>query len=412
MPTYSYDALRADGTKTGGAREAPTLEAAAEALRADSLFILRIEESEAGGGAGAAAPPRRGPGAARFLGFLRPTAGADRVQFFRQMCLMLRSGMPLLHDLEVFGGNCPNSRLAAAVDRIADRVRNGSSFSAALGREPRLFPPLVVKMVATGEATGEMDAILERVADHLEHRAEIRGTLLTSLTYPMLLVVVTAGVVAFLVTTVIPKFMRMLESRNIAMPAVTQTLMDATDFLNAHGLGILLGVAACALLLFAASRTEQGRYGIDRFLLSIPVVGGILTLAFLAQFGRTLAVMVKSGVPLVDGVRLLSESLPNRAFSRRLAEAGGAVLKGVSLSRGLESRLIPPMLTELVKVGELSGTLDTVLEDAGVFYEKRLQRRIKWMASLFEPALILIIGGIVGFVYISFFSVLYQMSTR
>lgn len=411
MPSYAYTVLDANGARMRGVCRSTNRSEAATTLRASRLFILDLQEvREPAAGAG---PPARARGGLAFLRRLcRPVTNQDLIQFFRQMGLMLRSGLPLAHALEVFRGQCPKPRLAEAAGRIGERLQGGTSFSAALEREPRLFSPLAVRMAATGEATGELDVILERVAVHMERRADLRNSLLTSMTYPALVLLITVAVVAFLVTSVVPKFTHMLSSRGLALPASTQLLVDITDFLNRNGIAILASLLGAALVVLALSATRRGRYGIDWTLLAAPGVGHVLTMAFMTHFGRTLAILLRSGVSILDGLRLLRESVPNRLFAAHLQRAEQAVLEGRSLSKGLQARLIPALLPELVGVGEATGTLDSVLEDVGDFFERKLQREIKWMTTFFEPALVLIIGTIVGFVYISFFSVLYQVTGR
>jgi type IV pilus assembly protein PilC len=296
--------------------------------------------------------------------------------------------------------------------RIAVAVQSGNGLSAALAAEKRLFPSFAIKMVATGEATGELDVMLDRIADYIEYKAELRNSLLTSLTYPALVVVITVAVVVFLVTNVIPKFMSILAARNITLPDTTQLLVDITDFANRYGATILMVVLVVAFVVVITYLTRPGRLLIDRVLLSLPIVGHVLTLAFIAHFGRTLAILIKSGLPVLEGLSLLGESTANRAFARHLKCAEQRLLDGKSLSQGLQAKIVPQILPALVSIGEASGNLDTVLDELGVFHERKLRSELKWVASLFEPVMILIVGGIVGFVYISFFQVLYQMSAR
>jgi type IV pilus assembly protein PilC len=296
------------------------------------------------------------------------------------------------------------------VGRIADRILRGATLSSAFEAE-KLVPPLAVKMIATGEATGEIDVIMERIAAQMEHEAEVKNSLLTSLMYPALVVLITTGVVTFLVTKVLPKFAQFLASRNAALPPTTQMLIDATKFLNAKGPWILAGLVGGALGVAGLRMTRPGRLLVDRALLSIPVVGRVITLAFVAQFGRTMAILLRSGIQILDALKLLSETVGNKAFGAQLLKAEKEVLEGRPMSQGLRARIIPPLLPELVTTGEATGALDMVLEEMGVFYEKKLQREIKLMATLFEPLMILIVGGIVGFVYIAFFQALYQVST-
>jgi type IV pilus assembly protein PilC len=412
MPAFAYKAMAADGARRTGISQAPDIQAAAGALRAEGLLILEIREISPWNVGGLWRRLRsaeiRTP---RLIESLMPVSHRDIVRFFRQMAMMLRSGLPLLHAVEVFRDQCSNPRLARAVGRIAARLLAGDSLSSAMGQQRRLFSPLAVRMIATGEVTGELDTLLERLAAQREQEADLKSSLMTSLTYPALVVVITVGVVAFLVASVIPKFIHFLESRNASLPATTRWLVDITDFLNTNGLWIGAALLGSLLAIAGLAATRQGRYAIDRAVLSLPLLGRLFTLAFVAHFGRTLAILLRSGVQVMDGLKIIGESVGNKAFAAQVRKAEAAVLRGQPLSQGLRARIIPSILPELVSTGEVAGTLDTVLEELGVYHERRLQRQIKWMATLIEPAVILIVGGIVGFVYIAFFQALYQMST-
>ncbi len=403
MPSFAYEALDARGGAVGGTCEAADVRSAAGMLRASGLHILEIREAAAERSAGRS----RG---VPFWGALCPVTYQELIQFYRHMSLMLGSGVPLLHAVEVFRGQCRNPRLAAAADRVAERIQGGASFSAALEPEQRLFLPMAVRMIATGEVTGELGTILDRIAMHLEQKSTLRGTLLTSLAYPAVVVLATVGVVLFLVMNVIPKFMHILDTRNVPLPPFTKALVDITAFLNEHGLAILGGILGAIVVVMAVRLTRTGRYAVDRALLAVPLIGSVLTLAFLADLGRMLAILLRSGVPLIDQLRTLSEHTHNRVFAAYLRRAEQEVLEGRPLSKGLQARFIPAVLSEVVSVGEATGRLDGVLDEAGGFFERKLQRKVRWMTTFIEPALILGVGGIVGLVYIAFFQVLYQMT--
>ncbi|MCK6488884.1 MAG: type II secretion system F family protein [Planctomycetes bacterium] len=405
MRSYAYLVLDGDGRQQRGALAAENATAAAAALRGRGWAILEVRERRAP----LRLPPLR-PGA--WLAGLRPVTGNDLVQFLRQLALMLRSGLPLLHALEVLEQNCGKLRLARAIARVSDAVRQGRSFSAALAGEPRLFPPLMTQLVAAGEASGELAVILDRLAAQQERRAELRASLMTSMSYPALVVLITIGVVAFLVTNVIPKFMRLLAGRQVALPASTRLLVDVSDFLRANALTMAVTLAAAIALVALLRLGARGRLATDRLLLALPLVGRALILATTANFCRTLAILLRSGVPILDGLHLLGGGSGNQAFAAQLRRAEQGLLAGRPLSQGLRAPFIPALVPELVGVGESTGTLDSVLEEAGLHHEQALQRTIRWMTTLFEPAMILVIGGVVGFVYVSFFQVLYQLSAR
>jgi type IV pilus assembly protein PilC len=339
-----------------GVCESADAHAAAAELRARRLFVIDLRPGVASGGV------LRGRVTTSVLGFLDRQVGAastkERLQFLRQMSLMLHSGVPLLKALDVFAAQCPRPSLGRSVQRVSQRISRGESFAAALAQERRLLPPLAIKMISIGETIGKLDDILDRLADQFERQAELRSTLLASLTYPVLLVLVTIAVVVFLVTHVVPKFAHVLANRDLAMPRPMQYLISTSEAFQAHGLHAICGLLGLAAVLFLLSRISVTRYWLDRLVLSVPLIGGLLTLAFLAYFGRTLAMLLRSGVPILDALGAIRDSVGNQAMAQHLERAATQLLAGRPLSESIRSRLIPPMVAEVIAIGELSGTLD------------------------------------------------------
>ena len=407
MPLFAYTALDSAGAKRTGVQEAQDAQAAASALRGQDMHVVDVRPQRGRGAVGKFL--REQAAASDFRRFVAFVTRRDIIHFFRQTALMLRSGLTVVQATDFFQEHCRKPRLKKAVERITERVLGGESLSSALRAESGMFRAMAVKMVETGEVTGKLDVMLDRVATQMEREIEIRNTLLASLVYPALVMLGTMAVSLFLILIVIPKLQTLLEARNVELPASTQLLISIADFFKAAGVWIILGLLGAVAAVIVVRLTEKGRYAADRAILAIPVVGHLITLAFAARFGRTLAILHESGVQVLDALRILGESTSNRAFARQLQRAEDEVLGGKSISSGLRSRVVPQLVAVLVNTGEITGTLDNVLEEIGEFYEKKMQRLIKWMTTMFEPVMILIVGAIVGFVYISFFQAVYQI---
>jgi type IV pilus assembly protein PilC len=400
VATFDYAALDAStGAEVRGQVEAPDAPAAAAALRQRALLPIEL-------GARAGAPSRRRAGIVRF------TRRRDVIFFLRQLALMLRAGLTLLSALEVARENCPKPGLARAIARIRSAVESGRSLSEALAAERRLFPEIAARLVASAEASGELDVTLDRVAVHLERNLELRQTLLTSLAYPSLLVVASLGVVGFMVTKVIPTFAKFLERRRVPLPWAARTLMDASGFVRANGAAIGFAVLAAALALTFAWRRPLGRRAIDRALLSLPIVGGAISAAVMAQIGTTFAMLLRGGVTVLEGMRLLSQTVLNAAVAAQLERAADGVLRGRDLSSGLDHPVFPVLLAQVVAVGERTGALDHVLDEIGRYYDAELKTRVRQITAAFEPCVIAVVGGLVGFVYFAFFQALLQLASR
>lgn len=410
MPFFEYTALGAGGEKVVAVHEAPDRKAMAGELRARGLYVLKIDRAAGPAQRTNAAPEKTL--AVRIAENLRPVGPGDAAAVFRQVSLMLRSGLTLLDALDVCGEQTGKAALRVSLKRIANAIQSGSSFSAATEKERKIFPSISAKMIAAGEMSGELDVVLERLAGQIERRIELKGTLLGAMVYPALVVLITVGVVSFLMIKVIPKFTQILSARNIALPATTQTLVDVSAFVNENGAAILTAFAAATVLLLAGYATRRGRVICDRLLLFVPIIGKTVLISSVAHFGRTTALLLKSGIPIMDALRIMSQSIGNRAIALEFEAVENGILEGRSFSLSLKASLMPRMAVEVVKVGEMTGALDGVLDDLGGFYEERLRKRVKWMSTIFEPLMILIVGGIVGFVYFAFFQVLFQISGR
>jgi len=409
MPTYQYTAIVAGDGPTRGTVEADDTRGAAETLRARGLYVMEIvaggSEGSAEGRANAA-PDTRG----RRFGLLRPVTARDRVFFFSQLALMIRSGLTLAQALRVAREQAQKAALARAIDQTLENIQSGQSFSRAMQAQPRVFPPFTAKLVESAEASGELDVVLDRVADFLDRQATLRHNLWTSLTYPAIVVLVSLGVAAFLVIKVIPRFASYLAQRQISLPWATQMLMDISAALRAWGPWLAITSLALAVGATAAWMHPTGRLLIDRGLLRVPLIGHLLINGAMATFGQTLGMLLRSGVSLLDALTLTARILGNRAIARRIEQAGEKILAGRDLAGTLDGKLFPPVVPQIVAVGEQTGALSDVLEELGRFYNGRLEASIRRMSSLIEPVMILILGTMVGFVYFAFFQAVFRLA--
>jgi type IV pilus assembly protein PilC len=403
VAVFDYTALDAGtGREVKGQLDALDAPSAAVALRERALFPIAVA-------ARAAAPARR---RRRRAGLLRFTRRRDVIFFLRQLALMLRAGLTLLQALDVSRENCPKPGLARAIGRMRESVERGRALSDALASEPRYFPQVAWRLIASAEASGDLDATLDRVSLHIERTLELRSTLLASLAYPAILVLVSVGVSVFLVTKVIPTFAKFLAKRGVALPWSTRTLLDVSAFFQAHGPSIAIGALLALLAFVLLVSRPRGRRVVDRLLLEIPVVGGAITAAVMAQFGLTFSMLLRGGVTLLESLRLLSKTVLNTAVAATLDRAAEDVLRGQDLASSLDDPTVPLLMTQVVAVGERTGALDHVLDEIGRYYDAELTARVRQLTALFEPCVIAVVGGLVGFVYFAFFQALLQLAAR
>ncbi len=403
MSLYGYKAMDPHGQRLSGWIEADGQAAAAAQLRAQGLMVLSLEV-----GHNADAGSRR-HGVGWLLRRFLPIRTQDKILLLEQIALLLKAGLTVVDALDACRRQTRKPRMAAVLTRLIEAVERGEKFSSALARQRGFLAPSAVGMVRAAEATGQLTLVLDQLVRVMAGRRQLRAALLTGMTYPAVLVLLTIGIVAYLVTHIIPKFESFLSNRNLVLPDSTRMLIDVSTWLRYHGAHLGLAAAGVAVAVLVALRLPRPRLVLHAAVLYLPVVGRLLRLALMLSVARMLSVLLASGHPLLQSLDLLSGSLGNELFRRRLARIAQSILQeGRSLSRSLENEHFDPVFCEAVRVGELTGSLDHVLAELATHYETRLGERIRWLTTLFEPAMLLVVGGLVAFVYFSFFQVLFR----
>ena len=411
MAIFTYIALNDKGLEQQGQVDVADAREAVRTLRERSIFVVEIWEGTEG--------PRAPKGIDRLKGLRRslspqqylPVRPADLIVLFRQLALMLRAGHTLVEALEASRDMVTKHKLRRVIGRMSESIQRGSSFSAAVAAEKKIFSPLLSKLIESGEHGGALDPILERLAVSLEKRQDLKRQLVTAMTYPSFVVLASIGVSAFLVLIVVPRFAKFLSAKRVDIPPATQTLMDISDWLQDWGPAMGTVLLATTIGTLAAYTTRPGKRVIDRGLLSLPLVGKSIVYAAMAQAGWNLAMLLRSGVTALQSLRITSGVIGNLAIADSFARAADRILEGRSLSTAFEQRQIPLMMRHIAAVGERSGELDTVMDEVGEFYRKELEVLIKTMTAFVEPALILMVGGMVGFIYYAFFQAVLKVST-
>lgn len=403
MANFSYTALDARGGETTGTVQAGDARTAAAQLRQRGLRVLGVKESAGEGGL------------AREIDFsslaaLRSVSNQSLVFFFRQLSFMLRAGLPVMQALELAHTQVSSGRLQQIIARMLQDIESGSQLSQAMARHPDTFSRLAVNLVIAGENTGELDMIVDRLATHLEKKGALRAQMINAMIYPVVVVLAAIGVGTFLVVKIIPKFGQFLASQGKPLPPSTQFLIDLSAFVVANGVWLLGLVGAGVAAVIAAYNTVPGRLALDRLMLKLPVMGTLLMNGSMAQMNWGLAMLLKSGVTVYYGLRITAGLLGNRILSGLLQSAADTILTGRDMESSLRAPVMPVLVTQMIAVGERTGTLDHVMQELGAFYEHQLEVGIKRLSAMIEPALILVIGGMVGFVYYAFFQALFALA--
>lgn len=332
------------------------------------------------------------------------------IVFSRQLALLLESGTDIVTSLELLQSQVTNHTLRTVLGEVASDIRGGSSLSAALGKHPRAFPELYSRTLAAGEQAGNLEVVLRQMADYIERGATTEKKIKNALTYPIIVAIVAFIVIAVLVTFVLPAFTGLYRALGADLPAITQLLIDTSDWLIAYGVFLLMGVVALAIIGFLYIRTPAGRYQFDKLMLTLPVIGRINLLSELARCCRTIALLFKVGLPLPDVISQAIHGTNNKVLSKALTEVQQELIRGEGLSKPMAKRdIFLPLMVQMTSVGEETGHLDTTLATVAQTYEIEADDRTSSAVGLIQPAITVIIGVVIAFIAISLVSAMYSI---
>lgn len=403
MAQFSYIALDARGEEVVGQIQADDSAAAMLLIRQRGLRLLELKPGRTADGF---------LGQANFADWLasqRSPSKSARIFFFRQMAFMLRAGLPVTQALTLAQAQLSDPRLNLTIRLMLKDIQAGQSLSAAMAKHPAVFPAMAVNLTVAGESTGDLDAIMDRLATHLDKKATLRAQMINAMIYPAIVVVAALGVGTFMVVQIIPKFAKFLSGKGRGLPPSTQALIDISDSIRAHGpliVGIVVALIVAVIVLY---QTRRGRLAIDHGLLGLPVIGDLLITGAMAQMSWALSILLRSGVTVFDALKITANLLGNRVYHDKLHEASARILEGRDIAGSIDHKKMPRLVVQMVAVGEGTGNLDGVLQELGFYYEKLLEIAIKRLSALIEPTMILVIGGMVGFVYYAFFQALFSL---
>jgi type IV pilus assembly protein PilC len=326
----------------------------------------------------------------------------------RQLGAFVHAGLPLIEAVRVLGEETKNSKVRSMMTDIEEGLRRGEPLSVCLERHPKVFPDYYRGIMRSAELTGQLDVVLDQLAKYLERDLEARRKISTALTYPSVIAAMSVVTVVVLAAFVLPKFKIFFASLDAKLPLPTRILLGITDFLTQWWWAVLGGAAVLALVVLLALRTEGGRYARDRLLLRIPVIGETARIALVERFCRVLSSMAAAGVPLPEALAVATQSLRNRVFVRSLGTVSEAMMRGEGLAGPLSrTDLFPGTAARMIRVGEETGTLDEQLSVTAQYYEGELDHRLKQLTGYFEPAIIIVMGLLVGFVAVAMVSAMY-----
>jgi general secretion pathway protein F len=393
MPEFAYVGLDTAGREKRGSVRAETSEAARDQLTRRKLYVVRIEPATEAVGQ---------PLMSRGSLFARRKMGVKQVTLFTRQLATLVTVSPLEEALRTVSRQAEREEVRRVLGNVHAGVVEGLRLSDAMAREGTSFTPLYRAMVAAGEASGTLPQILERLANLMERQAQVRGKVLSTLAYPVILAIVAAFVVFALMIFVVPKVVEQFRDVGQQLPFLTRAVIGISNFLAAWWWAILLGLAIGSFLWLRALKDEGIRMKFDRFLLRLPLVGRLIRDLHAARMARTLSTMVASRLPLLEGLKLTTSTVHNRVLRAASAEIAETVRTGGSLSGALrKAGIFPPLLVYLAASGEASGKLDVMLERAADYLEREFDTFTTTALSLLEPAIIIVMGAVVALIVLS-----------
>jgi len=349
------------------------------------------------------------------LGFLeklglRPYNSRDLMLFCRQLATMLQTGIPLLHALIVLAGQLGNKPFSIKVEAVQRSVEEGSSFAESLAKQGSFFPPLLIGLVETGENAGVLDTIMDRMAEHYEKQHDLEEKLRSATAYPFFISAVALVVILAMIVFVLPQFANIFNTYGMEMPLFSLILLHIGKLAAAYWPLIFILPLLFFIIFKQYTKTDRGRLLVDRFKLRLPIFGIIYRQTAAARFARSLSTLLASGITLHQALKLVDRVVSNLVFSTVIAELGEALSRGDSLSAPLkETRCFPPLLVEMIRIGEESGTLDYTLNKTALFYEREVAYLVDRLGSLLEPILLLVVGLFIGLIVYSVMSPMYQV---
>ncbi|MEF3254911.1 MAG: type II secretion system F family protein [Deferribacterales bacterium] len=337
----------------------------------------------------------------------------DIVIITRQLATMISSGLPIMKALDIIASQAEKKVVKDMFEDIKNQIEQGAPFSRGLEKYRNIFGDLYINMVRAGEAGGLLDTILDRLAGYMEKAISLKRKVKAAMMYPSIVLIVAVVVVWGLMVFIIPKFKEMYDSFGGTLPALTQFTIGLSNFLSSwYGGGVIFAfiVIVSIAISLAYKKTEKGRYMIDQFLLRVPKIGDLLNKVAVSKFSRTLGTLLSSGVPILEALDIVAKTSGNKVIEKHLLRSKVDIEGGKNVVYPLEkAKVFPPMVTQMIAVGEETGSLDEMLTKIADFYDDEVDRTVEGLTKLIEPMLMLFVGGAVGFVIIAMYLPIFKM---
>ncbi len=391
MATFAYKAKNWDGKIVSSEMECENKEACISKLREKGYFVINIAEKKGSGGGG-------------FSLFGGSVSSQEVSIFARQFATMIGSGVPLVRCLTILQSQAENPYFKKVINQIRTDVEGGATFSKALEKHPKVFNNLFCSLVKAGEIGGILDTILERLADYLESSEALKAKIKGAMTYPIVVFAIAGLVVVALVMFVLPQFKEIFLGMNIELPWATQFLLSLSDFMVGWWFVVIPGIVLIPLLIWKFFQTKTGSRIWDTNILRVPNLGMMMRKVAVAKFTRTLGTLISSGVPILQALEVTSQTAGNCVIAEAVDKTRISIREGESIAEPLKSSgVFPPMVVQMIAVGEETGELDKMLTKIADFYDTEVDTAVKGLTSVIEPLVIVVLGIVIGGIVMAVF---------
>jgi type IV pilus assembly protein PilC len=396
MPTYAFRGRNIRTNESiAGERFSNSPQALAAVLRREMIAPIAIQEKKAQGFS---------------FSFRKKVSQSEVAIFTRQFSVMLDAGLPLIQGLDAIAQQHPNKEFKAVLEQIRGDVEGGSTLSAAMERHPKVFDSLYTNMVAAGETGGILDTILQRLSSFIEKIVKLKRALRSALIYPATILTIAVGVVAVILWKVVPVFSTLFEGFGVDLPLATRFVIALSGIVERYMIFLIILIGIAAFGIRSYHQTEKGRRVIDNALLKAPVLGDVLRKIGVARFTRTLATLLTSGVPILDGMEITAKTSGNAILEDTIYRLRQKIEEGGNMADPMrQSGFFPPMVTQMVSVGESTGEMDTMLVKVADYYEEEVDVVVANLLTILEPILMVFLGVVVGGIVISMYLPLFKL---
>ncbi len=398
MSKFVWEGKSKVGAVIQGEMEAPNEAFVMAQLRRQQVYPIKIKP--------------KGPSLElRIPGFARKVPQKDIAIFTRQFATMIDAGLPLVQCLDILQNQQENKTFRNVIEKVKSDVESGSTFADALRKHPKVFDDLFVNLVEAGEVGGILDTILSRLANYLEKAIKLKKQIKGAMVYPSTIITVAVVVTVVLLVYVIPIFSKMFSDFGQALPAVTLFVINFSAFTRKYFYLFIIGVILIVFLIRFIYGNEKGRFYIDRILLKSPIVGNIILKISVARFSRTLGTMVSSGVPILESMEIVARSAGNKVVEKGIFNARESISAGKTIAQPMEEeKVFPPMVTQMISVGEATGALDQMLSKIADFYEDEVDAAVAALTSLLEPMLMIFLGITIGGLVVAMYLPIFKLA--